>query len=86
MQSNYFAAAFYDAVHLYATALNETLTTRPDLNVSTSGQAVIQKMWNRTFEGISGLAVIDENGDRHVDYALLDYNPTIGIFEVYYLL
>jgi len=34
-------------------------------------------------EGISGNVSMDENGDRNVDYSLLDMDPITGIFQVY---
>lgn len=32
--------------------------------------------------GITGTVSIDENGDRSVDYSILDMNPNTGNFEV----
>ncbi|KAL5020578.1 hypothetical protein ScPMuIL_003470 [Solemya velum] len=76
---NSFVGAFHDAVILYALALNETL----EANMSISdGEAITRRMWNRTFDGITGTVSIDENGDRNADYSLLDMNPTTKEFEV----
>lgn len=46
-----FVAAFYDAVLLYALALNDTLRDVEDPRGPLDGAAVIRKMWNRTFQG-----------------------------------
>lgn len=79
LQANTFVAAFYDAVLLYADALNRTLS---DGYNATDGDQIKLRMWNRTFPSIAGNAIIDKNGDRHADYSLLDYNPESGQFEV----
>ncbi|XP_046544533.1 atrial natriuretic peptide receptor 1-like isoform X1 [Haliotis rubra] len=76
---NSFVGAFHDAVILYALALNETLAA----NISiTNGSEITKRMWNRTFEGITGTVSIDQNGDRNADYSLLDLNPDTDTFEV----
>ncbi|RUS77778.1 hypothetical protein EGW08_014463, partial [Elysia chlorotica] len=76
---NSFVGAFYDAVILYAHALNETIEAGG--NVS-DGINITRNMWNRTFEGITGNVSIDENGDRNADYSLLDMDPATGEFKV----
>ncbi|XP_047115101.1 atrial natriuretic peptide receptor 1-like isoform X1 [Schistocerca piceifrons] len=79
-----FVTAFYDAVLLYAIALNETLYHGSD---EMDGRNITRRMWNRTFTGITGNVTIDENGDRIADYALMDMNPKTGSFETvaYYI-
>ncbi|KAL8577966.1 hypothetical protein ACOMHN_011517 [Nucella lapillus] len=76
---NSFVGAFHDAVILYALALNETLEEGGSVR---DGARITQKMWNRTFQGITGTVSIDENGDRNADYSLLDLNPEKDKFEV----
>src|SRR5271163_1057891 len=79
---NNFISAFYDAVLLYAIALNETLKEGLDPR---NGRNITSKMWNRTFTGITGNVSIDTNGDRFSDYSLLDLDPAQGKFvEVAY--
>lgn len=79
---NNFISAFYDAVLLYAIALNETLAEGLDPR---NGRNITSKMWNRTFVGITGNVSIDQNGDRYSDYSLLDLDPEQGKFvEVAY--
>uniref|UniRef100_A0AC35FUX4 Guanylate cyclase n=1 Tax=Panagrolaimus sp. PS1159 TaxID=55785 RepID=A0AC35FUX4_9BILA len=68
-EMNNFISAFYDAVLLYAIALNETLAEGLDPR---NGRNITSKMWNRTFVGITGNVSIDQNGDRYSDYSLLD--------------
>ncbi|ESN97917.1 hypothetical protein HELRODRAFT_114062 [Helobdella robusta] len=75
---NSFVGAFHDAVILYALALNETLAEGKNIS---NGSDITRRMWNRTFEGVSGTVTIDGNGDRSVDYSLLDMNPDTGFFE-----
>lgn len=79
-----FVAAFYDAVLLYALALNETIAGLSDaqLRAPLNGSVLIANMWNRTFKGITGDVTIDGNGDRIASYSLLDMHPDTGQFEV----
>ncbi|VDK44857.1 unnamed protein product [Anisakis simplex] len=72
-EMNNFISAFYDAVLLYAIALNETITEGLDPR---NGRNITSKMWSRTFVGITGNVSIDENGDRYSDYSLLDLDPS----------
>ncbi|XP_035829365.1 atrial natriuretic peptide receptor 1 [Aplysia californica] len=76
---NSFVGAFHDAVILYALALNETIEAGGSV---TDGHEITKRMWNRTFQGITGTVSIDENGDRNADYSLLDMNPETHKFEV----
>ncbi|XP_043213182.1 atrial natriuretic peptide receptor 1-like, partial [Amphibalanus amphitrite] len=76
---NTFVASFYEAVMLYAYALNDTLEQGYEIS---NGSAVTHAMWNRTFPGITGNVSIDGNGDRQADYSLLDMDPETGNFEV----
>ncbi|KAJ7985581.1 hypothetical protein DPEC_G00353560 [Dallia pectoralis] len=66
---NIISGGFYDGMMLYAHALNDTMATsggRP------MGRHVTQRMWNRSYHGVTGLVQIDENGDRETDFALWD--------------
>lgn len=76
---NNFISAFYDAVLLYAIALNETLAEGLDPR---NGRNITSKMWDRTFVGITGNVSIDKNGDRYSDYSLLDLDPQQNKFVV----
>ncbi|EPB73996.1 adenylate/guanylate cyclase catalytic domain protein [Ancylostoma ceylanicum] len=79
---NNFISAFYDAVLLYAIALNETIAAGMDPR---NGHNITSKMWGRTFDGITGNVSIDANGDRYSDYSLLDLDPAVDKFvEVAY--
>lgn len=46
---NPFVTAFYDAVILYATALNETLEANGSIS---NGTEITRRMWNKTFQGL----------------------------------
>ncbi|KAK9509454.1 hypothetical protein O3M35_006768 [Rhynocoris fuscipes] len=74
-----FVTAFYDAVLLYAYALNETLANGYNGSI---GEEITRRMWNRTIQGITGPVTIDANGDRVTDYSLLDMDPETGTFKV----
>jgi hypothetical protein len=45
---NPFVTAFYDAVILYATALNETLEAGGSIS---NGTEITRRMWGKTFQG-----------------------------------
>lgn len=78
-----FVTAFYDAVLLYAYALNQSITEDPEtLYKPMNGTRITHLMWNRQFKGITGNVTIDKNGDRISDYSLLDMNEETGNFEV----
>ncbi len=47
---NPYVATFYDAVLLYAYGLNRTLESNGN---ASDGFAVVQKMWNVSFEGLN---------------------------------
>ncbi|XP_046625921.1 atrial natriuretic peptide receptor 1 isoform X2 [Neodiprion virginianus] len=76
-----FVTAFYDAVLLYALALNESLPDSPG-EVNLDGGNLTRRMWNKSFKGITGDVNIDTNGDRIADYSLLDMNPKTLKFEI----
>ncbi|XP_066996048.1 atrial natriuretic peptide receptor 1 [Anabrus simplex] len=76
---NFFVGAFYDGVYLLGMALNETLTEGGNIE---DGASITRRMWNRTFNGITGNVRIDDNGDRDADYSVLDLDPVTGRFEV----
>ena len=46
------------------------------------GDLIVQRMWNRTVQGVTGNVSIDANGDRNADYALLDMDPKSGEVKV----
>ncbi|CAD5111742.1 DgyrCDS1025 [Dimorphilus gyrociliatus] len=69
--------AFYDSITLYALALNETMANKNDIN---DNKEVQKNLKNRTFQGITRTVSMDEKGDKHADYLLLDMNET-GVFK-----
>uniref|UniRef100_A0A3Q2EHI6 guanylate cyclase n=1 Tax=Cyprinodon variegatus TaxID=28743 RepID=A0A3Q2EHI6_CYPVA len=77
---NIIAGGFYDGVMLYAHALNETMSTS---GVRPPGKNVTKRMWNQTFNGVTGPVQLDENGDREMDFALWDLMDTnSGVYQV----
>ncbi|XP_065092696.1 atrial natriuretic peptide receptor 1 isoform X1 [Ochlerotatus camptorhynchus] len=80
-----FVTAFYDAVLLYAYALNDSITLLGEqqaLKQPINGTYLAHLMWGKSFKGITGNVTIDSNGDRISDYSLLDLNPETGMFEI----
>ncbi|XP_042146026.1 atrial natriuretic peptide receptor 1 isoform X2 [Ixodes scapularis] len=77
---NYFTASFHDAVVMLCKAINETVTVGLD---PYAGVNLVNRMRNANISGVSGRVVIDNNGDRIADYALLDQvDPQTGHFDV----
>ncbi|XP_061737781.1 atrial natriuretic peptide receptor 1 [Nerophis ophidion] len=70
---NIIAGGFYDGLMLYTHALNETMTVP---TMRPPGRVVTRRMWNRTFQGVTGTLQLDENGDRETDFALWDMIDT----------
>uniref|UniRef100_A0A673YEU0 Guanylate cyclase n=1 Tax=Salmo trutta TaxID=8032 RepID=A0A673YEU0_SALTR len=80
LQMNIISGGFYDGLMLYTHALNETMTSPEDRPV---GKTVTRRMWNRTYNGVTGLVQIDENGDRETDFALWDMTDTnTSVFQI----
>lgn len=83
-QISQFVSAFYDAVLLFAHALNDSIRLYGEnaLVKPLNGTKLTELMWNRSFRGITGNVSIDSNGDRLSDYSLLDMNPNTSHFEI----
>ena len=75
---NPIVAGFYDAVILYATAVNKTISEKNDPRNATD---VLRHIWGNTFTelGLTGDIVINENGDREADYSLNDFDHETGL-------
>ncbi|KAJ7340164.1 hypothetical protein OS493_002892 [Desmophyllum pertusum] len=70
----HYAAYLYDAVYLYALALNKTFTNGQDPR---NGTAVFNNMRRTQFESITGFQVhVDDNGDVEFNMTLLEYVET----------
>ncbi|KAI4880037.1 hypothetical protein NFI96_019907, partial [Prochilodus magdalenae] len=77
---NLIAGGFHDGVLLYSHALNESMNQS---GLQPPGHVVTKRMWNRTFQGVTGLLQMDENGDREIDFALWDMTDTdSGVYEI----
>ncbi|ESO84763.1 hypothetical protein LOTGIDRAFT_221869, partial [Lottia gigantea] len=73
LQIDIFAAYLYDAVMVYARALDEALKNGED---PYDGRSLIMRINNRTFESIMGLlGYIDGNGDAEANYTVLALEP-----------
>ena len=47
-----------------------------------TGSMVTQTIWNRTHEGVFGSLNIDSNGDRKIEFSLLDLARGSADFQV----
>lgn len=82
---NPYSASFYDCLQIYATVLEEFLTTRgtvEELNHRSTYANVSEMMKNRRFTNmVTGTITINANGDRETDYTLDDLNQQTGRFN-----
>ncbi|XP_004871480.1 atrial natriuretic peptide receptor 1 [Heterocephalus glaber] len=76
---NIIPASFHDGLLLYVQAVTETLAHGGTV---TSGEDITQRMWNRSFLGVTGYLKIDSSGDRETDFSLWDMDPATGAFRV----
>uniref|UniRef100_A0A8C5P3Z9 Guanylate cyclase n=1 Tax=Jaculus jaculus TaxID=51337 RepID=A0A8C5P3Z9_JACJA len=76
---NTIPASFHDGLLLYVQAVTETLAHGGTV---TDGEDITQRMWNRSFQGVTGYLKIDSNGDRETDFSLWDMEPETGTFRV----
>ncbi|XP_004619297.1 atrial natriuretic peptide receptor 1 [Sorex araneus] len=76
---NTIPAAFHDGLLLFGQAVAETLA---EGGTVTDGEGITQRMWNRSFQGVTGHLRIDSNGDRETDFSLWDMEPESGAFWV----
>lgn len=76
---NIIPASFHDGLLLYVQAVTETLAQGGTV---TDGENITQRMWNRSFQGVTGYLKIDRNGDRDTDFSLWDMDPKTGAFRV----
>ncbi|XP_023347812.1 atrial natriuretic peptide receptor 1 isoform X2 [Eurytemora carolleeae] len=79
-ENNVFAANLHDAALLYAQALNETLEEEGEKGIR-SGENITKRMKNRTIDGISGKVVMDWNGDRGAEYAILQLDVEKQVYQ-----
>ncbi|KAK2495646.1 hypothetical protein MC885_001565 [Smutsia gigantea] len=76
---NTIPASFHDGLLLYVQAVTETLALGGTV---TDGEGITQRMWNRSFQGVTGYLKMDSNGDRETDFSLWDMDPETGAFRV----
>ncbi|XP_077994096.1 atrial natriuretic peptide receptor 2-like [Glandiceps talaboti] len=73
----------YDAILLYAAALNDSLSDGVSDN---DGWNISKRLFDRKFQGITGEVHIDKNGDRDVNYMLrnIQNGSYVKVAEYYY--
>ncbi|KAI3379471.1 hypothetical protein SNEBB_001321 [Seison nebaliae] len=75
---NNFITAFYDSIIIYADALSRAIEKGKH---PSDGVAITNLMWNRSYHGATGEIVLNHNGDRVVDFDLLDMDYESGNFS-----
>ncbi|XP_047375739.1 atrial natriuretic peptide receptor 1 isoform X3 [Sciurus carolinensis] len=76
---NIIPASFHDGLLLFVQSVTETLAHGGTV---TNGENITQRMWNRSFPGVTGYLKIDSSGDRETDFSLWDMDPETGAFRV----
>jgi atrial natriuretic peptide receptor A len=76
---NYFLASFYDAMHIYIKALNQTITSKNSIN---NIPEVLKNIWKKEFDGVTGHIVIDDYGERMGEFAMHDLDPVTQEFKL----
>ena len=77
---NSFVGNYYDAVKIFSGALTALL---PHTNRSlVTGDMLTRSIWNKTHHGVFGSLNIDQNGDRRIEFSLLDLKMDRLDFEV----
>ncbi|XP_060570066.1 atrial natriuretic peptide receptor 1-like [Ruditapes philippinarum] len=66
---NYFITAFYDSAMYLALSYKTVLDEGGDIN---DGMLVAQRLWNSTFDGITGPVKVDGVGNRVADFDVFD--------------
>ncbi|XP_066274196.1 atrial natriuretic peptide receptor 1-like isoform X3 [Branchiostoma lanceolatum] len=86
VKENHYVTAYHDSMVLFATALNETIAEGVDpAYLKTNGSLILQKMWNRTFQGAGKDNIrIDELGDRDTDYTIVEMDNYTGKFKPFW--
>ncbi|XP_077996444.1 atrial natriuretic peptide receptor 1-like [Glandiceps talaboti] len=77
VKGNKYSAFLYDALILYAIAINQTMSLNYNYK---DGEVVLKQMKNKFFKGMTGNVLLDEYGDREPDFWITDLQPN-GIFE-----
>jgi len=78
---NNFVANFYDGLTFYGRALAGLLKEGQEAGRVT-GEQVTSRIWNVTHSGVRGNITFDANGDRQVDFVLLDLDPEDNVYKV----
>lgn len=71
-RTNDFIMSFYDAVMLYAKALNQSLASGQRIQDTS---LLTKTMWNLNFNGIIGNVSFNERGDKKMQTVLSTYSP-----------
>uniref|UniRef100_A0A0N5AR15 ANF_receptor domain-containing protein n=1 Tax=Syphacia muris TaxID=451379 RepID=A0A0N5AR15_9BILA len=75
---NDFIMSFYDAVMLYALAVNHTLSVG---NTKLNIDQLSTDIWSQKFNGTFGEVHFNANGDRVMDIVYVVYNPETGSYD-----
>ena len=78
---NSFVGYYYDAVKIFSSSFKNLLDQGYNRTMIT-GDNISRQIWNKTHTGVLGTLNIDSNGDRKIEFSLLDLKPERKDFEV----
>ncbi|KAH9504635.1 Nitrogen permease reactivator protein [Bulinus truncatus] len=79
LAQQYILTGYYNAFFIYLNAVNETIAEGGNF---TDGLSIAHKMKNRTYLGVAGLFIINQDGHRVTDMSIVDMtNENNGTFE-----
>ncbi|XP_055341662.1 atrial natriuretic peptide receptor 1-like isoform X2 [Paramacrobiotus metropolitanus] len=73
MKFNYYVAAFYDSVLVYALSVNKTLEMGQSIDISVNVQNLSTEQWGKTMPGATGNVYINPMGDRNDDHSMYQF-------------
>ena len=78
---NSFVGYYYDAVKIFSSSFRNLLERGYNRSMIT-GENISREIWNKTHAGVLGQINIDSNGDRKIEFSLLDLKPGRADFSV----
>ena len=78
---NSFVGYYYDAVKIFSSSFKNLLNNGYNRSMIT-GENLSREIWNKTHAGVLGQININSNGDRMIEFSLLDLKPDKEDFSV----
>ncbi|XP_067686991.1 atrial natriuretic peptide receptor 1-like [Haliotis asinina] len=76
---HFLTASYYDSFVMFGQVLNETVAEGGDPR---DGRAFAERLWNRTYPGVTGAYTINSEGARDSEVYMHDLDPATGAFKL----